>query len=108
MWNEPAANTDGSAPAETPEQPEPAYESKQDEPSGLDPRAADPRTPEAPAPAADEVTSLPGYAAKLPSKHYSGFINTTAAGGRPRRTRPADTLNPRGGCLAKRVQRRRP
>ena len=35
------------------------------------------------APAADEVTSLPGYAAKLPSKHYSGFINTTAAGGRP-------------------------
>ena len=62
MWNEPAANTDGSAPAETPEQPEPAYESKQDEPSGLDPRAADPRTPEAPAPAADEedlVASLP-------------------------------------------------
>ncbi|CAH0374076.1 unnamed protein product [Pelagomonas calceolata] len=62
MWNEPAANTDGSAPAETPEQPEPAYESKQDEPSGLDPRAADPRTLEAPAPAADEedlVASLP-------------------------------------------------
>ncbi|CAH0374077.1 unnamed protein product [Pelagomonas calceolata] len=62
MWNEPAANTDGSAPAETPEPPEPAYESKQDEPSGLDPRAADPRTPEAPAPAADEedlVASLP-------------------------------------------------
>ena len=42
MWNEPAANTDGSAPAETPEPPEPAYESKQDEPSRLDP-AADPR-----------------------------------------------------------------
>ena len=62
MWNEPAANPDGSAPAETPEQPEPAYESKQDEPSGLDPRAADPRTPEAPAPAADEedpLASLP-------------------------------------------------
>ena len=61
MWNEPAANTDGSAPAETPEQPEPAYESKQDEPSRLDP-AADPRTLEAPAPAADEedlVASLP-------------------------------------------------
>ena len=53
MWNEPAASTDGSAPAETPEQPEPAYESKQDEPSA-GPRAADPRTPEAPAPAADE------------------------------------------------------
>ena len=62
MWNERAANPVGSAPAETPEQPEPAYESKQDEPSGLDPRAADPRTPEAPAPAADEedlVASLP-------------------------------------------------
>ena len=62
MWNDPAASTDGSAPAGTPEQPEPAYESKQDEPSGLDPRAADPRTPEAPAPAADEedlVASLP-------------------------------------------------
>ena len=63
MWNEPAASTDGSAPAETPEQPEPAYESKQDEPSGLDPRAADPRTPEAPAPAAEEdadpLASLP-------------------------------------------------
>ena len=62
MWNEPAANTDGSAPAETPEQPEPAYESKQDEPSGLDPRAADPRRLEAPAPATDEedpLASLP-------------------------------------------------
>ena len=62
MWDAPAANTDGSAPAETPEQPEPAYESKQDEPSGLDPPAADPRTPEAPAPAADEedpLASLP-------------------------------------------------
>ena len=62
MWNERAANPVGSAPAETPEQPEPAYESKQDEPSGLDPRAADPRTLEAPAPAADEedlVASLP-------------------------------------------------
>ena len=60
MWNEPAANTDGSAPAETPEQPEPAYESKQDEPSR--PGAADPRTLEAPAPAADEedpLASLP-------------------------------------------------
>ena len=62
MWNDPAANTDGSAPAETPEQPEPAYESKQDEPSGLDPRAADPRRLEAPAPATDEedpLASLP-------------------------------------------------
>ena len=55
MWNEPAANTDGSAPAETPEQPEPAYESKQDEPSGLDPRAADPRSLEA----ADEEDADP-------------------------------------------------
>ena len=62
MWNEPAANTDGSAPAETPEPPEPAYESKQDEPSRLDPPGADPRRLEAPAPAADEedlVASLP-------------------------------------------------
>ena len=62
MWNDPAANTDGSATAETPEQPEPAYESKQDEPSGLDPRAADPRRLEAPAPATDEedpLASLP-------------------------------------------------
>ena len=62
MWNERAANPVGSAPAETPEQPEPAYESKQDEPSGLDPRAADPRRLEAPAPATDEedpLASLP-------------------------------------------------
>ena len=62
MWNEPAASTDGSAPAETPEQPEPAYESKQDDPSRLDPRAVDPRTLKAPAPAADEedpLASLP-------------------------------------------------
>ena len=41
-------------------------------------------------PAADEVTSLPGYDAKLPSKHYSGFINTTAAGGRPMRPDDVD------------------
>ena len=62
MWDEPAANTDGSAPAETPEQPEPAYESKQDEPSRLDPPGADPRRLEAPAPATDEedpLASLP-------------------------------------------------
>ena len=60
MWNEPAANTDGSAPAETPEQPEPAYESKQDEPSGLDPRAADPRRLEAADEEdADPLASLP-------------------------------------------------
>ena len=60
MWNEPAASTDGSAPAETPEQPEPAYESKQDDPSRPVPRAADPRRLEAPA--ADEedpLASLP-------------------------------------------------
>ena len=43
MWNEPAANPDGSAPAETPEQPEPAQESKSDAPRP-DPRGADPRT----------------------------------------------------------------
>ena len=52
----------GPAPALPSEQPEPAYESKQDEPSGLDPRAADPRRLEAPAPATDEedpLASLP-------------------------------------------------
>ena len=60
MWNEPAANTDGSAPAETPEQPEPAYESKQDEPSGPDPRAADTRRLEAADEEdADPLASLP-------------------------------------------------
>ena len=61
MWDAPAANTDGSAPAGTPEQPEPAQESKSEAPRP-DPRAADPRTPEAPAPAADEedpLASLP-------------------------------------------------
>ena len=61
MWNEPAANTDGSAPAETPEPTEPAQESKSDAPRP-DPRGADPRTLEAPAPAADEedpLASLP-------------------------------------------------
>ena len=61
MWNEPAANTDGSAPAETPEQTEPAQESKAEAPRP-DPRGADPRTLEAPAPAADEedpLASLP-------------------------------------------------
>ena len=61
MWDAPAANTDGSAPAGTPEQPEPAQETKSEAPRP-DPRAADPRTPEAPAPAADEedlVASLP-------------------------------------------------
>ena len=59
MWNEPAANTDGSAPAETPEPPEPAYESKQDEPSRLDP-PADPRRLEAPTTdEEDPLASLP-------------------------------------------------
>ena len=59
MWNERAANPVGSAPAETPEQPEPAYESKQDEPSRLDP-ATDPRTLEAPATdEEDPLASLP-------------------------------------------------
>ena len=60
MWNDPAANTDGSAPAETPEQPEPAYESKQDEPSRPDPPAADPRRLEAADEEdADPLASLP-------------------------------------------------
>ena len=59
MWNERAANPVGSAPAETPEQPEPAYESKQGEPSRLDP-ATDPRTLEAPATdEEDPLASLP-------------------------------------------------
>ena len=61
MWDAPAANTDGSAPAGTPEQPEPAQESKSEAPRP-DPRAADPRRLEAPAPAADEedpLASLP-------------------------------------------------
>ena len=75
MWNEPAASTDGSAPAETPEQPEPAYESKQDEPSGLDPRAADPRTPEAPAPAADEEDADP--LASLPADFAAFSLTQT-------------------------------
>lgn len=35
------------------------------------------------APAADEVTSLPGWAQALPSKHYSGYINVSAAAGQP-------------------------
>ena len=43
MWNDPAASTDGSAPAEPPEQPEPAQESKSEAPRP-DPRGADPRT----------------------------------------------------------------
>ena len=75
MWDAPAANTDGSAPAETPEQPEPAYESKQDEPSGLDPRAADPRTPEAPAPAADEEDADP--LASLPADFAAFSLTQT-------------------------------
>ena len=43
MWNEPAANTDGSAPAGTPEPTEPAHESKAEAPRP-DPRGADPLT----------------------------------------------------------------
>ena len=75
MWNDPAANTDGSAPAETPEQPEPAYESKQDEPSGLDPRAADPRRLEAPAAAADEEDADP--LASLPADFAAFSLTQT-------------------------------
>ena len=75
MWNEPAASTDGSAPAETPEQPEPAYESKQDEPSGLDPRAADPRRLEAPAAAADEEDADP--LASLPADFAAFSLTQT-------------------------------
>ena len=75
MWNEPAASTDGSAPAETPEQPEPAYESKQDEPSGLDPRAADPRRLGAPAAAADEEDADP--LASLPADFAAFSLTQT-------------------------------
>ena len=42
MWDDPAANTDGSARAEPPEPTEPVQESKSDAPRP-DPRGADPR-----------------------------------------------------------------
>ena len=59
MWNDPAASTDGSAPAEPPEQPEPAQESKSEAPRP-DPRGADPRRLEAPATdEEDPLASLP-------------------------------------------------
>ena len=59
MWDAPAANTDGSAPAGTPEQPEPAQESKSEAPRP-DPRAADPRRLEAADEEdADPLASLP-------------------------------------------------
>ena len=58
MWDEPAANTDGSAPAGTPEQTEPAHESKSDAPRP-DPRGADPRRLETPLDEEDPLASLP-------------------------------------------------
>ena len=59
MWNDPAATTDGSAPAETPEPTEPVQESKSDAPRP-DPRGADPRRLEAPATdEEDPLASLP-------------------------------------------------
>ena len=74
MWDAPAANTDGSAPAGTPEQPEPAQESKSEAPRP-DPRAADPRTPEAPAPAADEEDADP--LASLPADFAAFSLTQT-------------------------------
>ena len=66
MWNEPAANTDGSAPAETPEQTEPAQESKAEAPRP-DPRGADPRRLAAPAnDEEDPLASLPNDFAAFP------------------------------------------
>ena len=58
MWNDPAANTDGSAPAEPPEQLEPAQESKSEAPRP-DPRGADPRRLETPLDEEDPLASLP-------------------------------------------------
>ena len=59
MWDASAATTDGSAPAGTPEQPEPAQESKSEAPRP-DPRAADPRRLEAADEEdADPLASLP-------------------------------------------------
>ena len=59
MWNDPAATTDGSAPAEPPEPTEPVQESKSDAPRP-DPRGADPRRLEAPATdEEDPLASLP-------------------------------------------------
>ena len=59
MWDAAAATTDGSAPAGTPEQPEPAQESKSEAPRP-DPRAAAPRRLEAADEEdADPLASLP-------------------------------------------------
>ena len=59
MWDDPAANTDGFAPAETPEPTEPVQESKSDAPRP-DPRGADPRRLAAPAnDEEDPLASLP-------------------------------------------------
>ena len=58
MWDASAATTDGSAPAGTPEQPEPAQESKSEAPRP-DPRAADPRRLETPLDEEDPLASLP-------------------------------------------------
>ena len=74
MWDAPAANTDGSAPAGTPEQPEPAQESKSEAPRP-DPRAADPRRLEAPAPAADEEDADP--LASLPADFAAFSLTQT-------------------------------
>ena len=74
MWDAPAANTDGSAPAGTPEQPEPAQESKSEAPRP-DPRAADPRRLEAPAAAADEEDADP--LASLPADFAAFSLTQT-------------------------------
>ena len=70
----------GPAPALPSEQPEPAYESKQDEPSGI--RAADPRTLEAADEEdADPLASLPAdFAAfSLTQTHPSGDAKAGAS-----------------------------
>ena len=93
MWNEPAASTDGSAPAETPEQPEPAYESKQDEPSGLDPRAADPRRLEA----ADEEDADP--LASLPADFAAFSLTQTHPRSGDAKAEPFEQQRQQGSCV---------
>ena len=97
MWNEPAASTDGSAPAETPEQPEPAYESKQDDPSGLDPRAADPRRLEAPAAAADEEDADP--LASLPADFAAFSLTQTHPRSGDAKAEPFEQQRQQGSCV---------
>ncbi len=89
MWNDPAASTDGSAPAEPPEPTEPVQESKSDAPRP-DPRGADPRRLEAPA--TDEEDPL----ASLPNDFAAFSLTQTHPKSSDARAEPFEQQRQRG------------